>query len=923
MILACNLHGIDIDLRASQIAALALWLRCQRAYRDIGLKKDHPKITRSNFVCAEPMPGEAQMLKEFVGQLEPKLLGQIVEVVFEKMKLAGEAGSLLKIEEEIRDAVALAKKQWAQETIRATDRKGQPLLFSVATMERLVGKPEQAGLFDLGDITDDQFFEQAEARVIEALRLYAEKSQNGHRLQRRLFTDDALSGFAFVDVCHKRFDVVLMNPPFGEAATVTDGYLRTSYPLGYIDLYTAFLDRGSGIRAKGGLVGALTSRTAMTLSSFAAWRKTRLLGETRINVCADLGYGVLDSAMVEVAAYTLGEGANCAEIVFIDLDRVSDKSGELLTSVTGESDRLYLASTKDLLSLPNATMAYFLEPALRSDFAELPAISSFAEVLGGNATSDDMRFIRCFWEIPPDSLRPGPNRAWRWISKGGEYSLFYLSIHLVVDWRGDGGYLGDYMYSDRPRNGYLWGPKSWSAAYMGIPGVVWSLRSQKGISFRALPADCAMSGKSAIVTTRDRKSDLALLGILNTERIARLARCLATFGSYEKGAIANLPVDRENGAAIGACAELGFRAAVRANSYLEPDPHFSTLFRHQARTLKELLNAIRSDINSQASVVSDSLAATNREYRSGVLPVQGWRVECVSDLANAVSLSDVLSELMGCAFGRWDVRIRTGERPVPELPPPFSHLPHCPPGMLQSDECLPLPHPPEGYPLRGDWDGILPDDPEHQSDIVRTLRDVIEIIWKNRTESIEKEAAEILGVKELRDYFRRPSKGGFWFDHISRYSKSNRKAPIYWLLQSTKKNYALWLYYPRLDKDLLFKALVNYVEPKIRLETSRLETFRNQKAAAGDSGKEAKRLAKEVEEQENFISELRDFEDKLRKAAKLHLVPDLNDGVVLNIAPLWELVPWKEAKTHWEELLTGKYEWSSIGKQLRQKGLVK
>ena len=127
LILAHNLHGIDIDLRASQIAALALWLRCQRAYQDMGLKKDRPKITRSNFVCAEPMPGEEQMLKEFVGQLEPKLLGQLVEVVFDKMKLAGEAGSLLKIEEEIRDAVAAAKKQWVRETTRAMDRKGQPL----------------------------------------------------------------------------------------------------------------------------------------------------------------------------------------------------------------------------------------------------------------------------------------------------------------------------------------------------------------------------------------------------------------------------------------------------------------------------------------------------------------------------------------------------------------------------------------------------------------------------------------------------------------------------------------------------------------------------------------------------------------------------------------------------------------------------
>ena len=116
---------------------------------------------------------------------------------------------------------------------------------------------------------------------------------------------------------------------------------------------------------------------------------------------------------------------------------------------------------------------------------------------------------------------------------------------------------------------------------------------------------------------------------------------------------------------------------------------------------------------------------------------------------------------------------------------------------------------------------------------------------------------------------------------------------------------------------------MNYVEPKIRLETSRLENFRSQRAAVGDLGKEAKRLAKEVERQEDFVSELRVFEDKLRRAANRHLEPDLNDGVILNIAPLHALVPWKAAQKHWEELLAGKYEWSYIGKQLRQKRLAK
>ena len=62
--------------------------------------------------------------REFTAGLKPRVLGQIVDEVFEKMKLAGEAGSLLKIEEEIKDAVAAAGKQW-----REGPKPEQQLLF--------------------------------------------------------------------------------------------------------------------------------------------------------------------------------------------------------------------------------------------------------------------------------------------------------------------------------------------------------------------------------------------------------------------------------------------------------------------------------------------------------------------------------------------------------------------------------------------------------------------------------------------------------------------------------------------------------------------------------------------------------------------------------------------------------------------------
>ena len=188
--------------------------------------------------------------------------------------------------------------------------------------------------------------------------------------------------------------------------------------------------------------------------------------------------------------------------------------------------------------------------------------------------------------------------------------------------------------------------------------------------------------------------------------------------------------------------------------------------------------------------------------------------------------------------------------------------------MLQEPDGLPATQNPDGYPLRIDWDGILIDDPDHFDDIIRRVRDVLELIWKDRADAIEKEACEFLGAAELRDHFRKPGADRFWDDHVKRYSKSRRKAPIYWLLQSSKKNYALWIYYHRLDKDILFKALLNYVEPKIRREEARLDELRSQKTSLGPAAKGVKKIDKDIDRQDAFLSELRDFEDKLRRTAK-------------------------------------------------------
>ncbi len=1037
LILAHNLHGIDIDLRASQIAALALWLRCQRAYQEMGLKKDKPKINRSNFVCAEPMPGEEQMLKEFVSQLEPKFLGQVVEVVFEKMKLAGEAGSLLKVEEEIRDTVAAAKKQWVRETTQATDRKGQPLLFTQATMDRLAGKPDHPSLFDLSDITDTEFFERAEAKVIETLRQYAEKAHSEQKLQRRLFTDDAVRGFAFVDLCYRRYDVVLMNPPFGDSSLPAKPYVIAEYQTCKDDIDAGFVHRGLQFLLQTGFLGAIVNRTQFFKGTLKEWREHDLLGSSNIDVAIDLGLGVLDGALVEAAAYALRTPPLAGQIMsFARLLKDTDKAAALLPLLSGLQEgkmrpEVFLSSSKAYHQLPESRISYWASPSFRRAYHRykpLEGHQGYART--GLQTGDNFRFVRLAWEVAPThvvntrarTLKPLGSKAWVFYAKGGEYSPYFGDIHLVVDWTEDGHEIQNHFgpngkLASRPQN----------RDFYFKPAITYTERTASGFSPRALPTGCIFDVKGPIISPIDPDMALPLLALLMTRVFATFLEFSVASGDaavsvgaarqYTQGIVGAVPIP-----ALSAAQRRELSLAVRElwmhKCTIDAEEECSRYF----RVPSVLVSAAQTKGNA-ISLRDLSLASVSRKEDHYIKSIQlSWRIEeiareaygmdsqamkeiddefgthphllsktCLTESernefasAFGMTIDDVIDEqveagtgsrsvtkkayfadrrlellcgqikrhpetliserremkliqpevlhghaaslvsyAVGCASGRWDVRLAIGMTQQPPVLDPFDPLPICPSGMLQEADGRPANQAPAGYPCRVDQEGVLVDDPQNPSDIVQRVGEVLELIWKNHSEIIEKEITDTLKVNELRDYFRKPSKGGFWDYHVSRYSNSRRNAPIYWLLQSSKRNYALWFYYHRLNKDLLFKALVNFVEPKIRLEASRLESVRVRQKASGTSGKESKRLAKEMEQQEDFISELRDFEDKLRRAADLHLEPDLNDGVVLNIAPLHELVPWKEAEDYWEELLAGKYEWSSIGKQLRLKGLVK
>jgi hypothetical protein len=1009
LIIENNIHGIDIDPRAVQIAGLSLWLRAQRSWKEQQIPTGHrPDIQKANIVCAEPMPGEKELLKAFSESLKPRVLGQLVEIIFEKMALAGEAGSLLKIEEEIEVAVEKAREAFNRELLRRKDEAGH--------LPGMTPKVRRRELFDFADLPDKtQFWHTAEDKILEALKTYAEQAEAEEGNIRRLFTEDVAKGFAFIDLCRKRYDVVLMNPPFGDASLPSKSYIQEMYGDTKGDVYKTFVECFQKSLMPSGYLGIISSRTGFFLGQSADWRDRVILRLYRPLFLADLGYGVLD-AMVETAAYVLrnlnqtekkqlidsilpdlvkistdGKGMFSTpkyqkarfglkrhqaeqeicwllEEKYIEEDRSgayrkfrvyqyasipsdvpifnnnfplfhcfrlieSEKKGSTLYELIKEKNRTncFLVNPDAFRIIPNMPFAYWVSDRIRNLFEEFPPFASDGRaVKQGLATADDFRFLRCWWEVPsteicnPDVHPPkwtGPycviDYRWYPFAKGGEYSPFFADLHLVVNWRRDGSEIRNLIDTNSEK--LMSRPQNTDFFYR--PGLTWPRRTN-GLSFRIFPRGAIFADKGPVVFTKLTELQY-YLGISNSILFNGLVQTLLArthlAQSYEVGIIQSIPVPPISMSddytvqnlikIVTDCIEIkSFPNIADDLSHLFVS---SAIMANKNESLKQNLNVYHKQIQSMRENYKKYLQKIERNVALQYQVSDKNLPKCIKDkqlFKVELEINQNISHLMHYLFGRFDISYLSGSKDLPESPDPYEPLPVCSPGMLQNADGLPAEPKdiPADYPLRISWSGIIVDDEGHPDDIITRVRETMEVIWKDKANDIEQEACEILGVRSLQEYFSKPAK--FFADHLKRYSKSRRQAPIYWPLSTPSGSYTLWLYYHRLTDQILYTCVNNFVGPKLK-QVSDDAAFLRKKS------NRTRKQETELESLSDLAVELTEFQDELLRIATFWK-PNLNDGVQITAAPLWKLFqykPWqKKLKQTWKELEKGKYDWAHL-----------
>lgn len=599
--------------------------------------------------------------------------------------------------------------------------------------------------------------------------------------------------------------------------------------------------------------------------------------------------------------------------IFLRLLAEDDKAAGLAESCVrvrqgADEERCFEAGPESFDAVPGKPFAYWVGDGLRDTFVRFPSfLSEAGEALVGLQTSGDFRFLRLRWE----QLKGAS--GWAPFAKGGAYSPYFSDVHLMVRCAGDFAQIVSYTNAKYPYlNGNARSLLHADSSQYFRPGLTWPRRTTSGLSLRVLPAGCVFAdkGPASLVAEDDPIVLLALLALTNSHAFGllvslQLAAADAAARSYEVGVIQRTPVpvlSTDQRAQLAALARRSWSLKRSLDTVTETSHVFLlplALRQAQADQLGVFdpltIEAEIARIQAEVDDIVFELYGFSDADRAAALGGTGSETgdgdeadesdadedETPNDTPSADAL---LSWAIGVAFGRFDIRLATGERAAPPEPEPFDPLPAKSPGML-----------PDGDAPFHAHTGILVDDPGHAHDLVRIAERVLEQV-------------DLPVPAELRRWLQKD----FFPFHLQRYSKSRRKAPIYWPLSTASGSYTLWLYYPSLTSQTLYSAINDFIDgPKGKLTLVMAEATDLRVKGSARSRDEEKHL----EALTTLEAELRDLRDQLQAIAP-HYQPNHDDGVQITAAPLWPLFrhkPWQKVlKDTWAKLEKGDYDWAHL-----------
>ncbi|MBS6934154.1 MAG: BREX-1 system adenine-specific DNA-methyltransferase PglX [Actinomyces graevenitzii] len=718
-----------------------------------------------------------------------------------------------------------------------------------------------------------------------------------------------------------RYTTLIANPPYLGTRKVKDPLKRFAnkhYKRSSTDLCTMFIERAASLAQRRGAIGMITMHAWMFLDSYRELRPW-ILSSMSIDSMAHLGTRAFDSIggeVVQTTAFTITNATSDVDRVGVYLRLVDGRNEAekdlVLRTVASEQkhDIRFEVSPATFAVIPGRPIVYWASHQMLNAFEVGVPLGEVAPAKQGLATADNERFLRQWFEVSGDrSYMRARDRedakasGARWFphNKGGEYRKWWGNQDYVINWQDDGRELWDF----RPRS-VIRNPDCYFR-----PCVSWARVSSGDPSFRLFDSSSTFNDKGAAVFLSSHQRTYEMLGYLNSSTTLKLESTIAPTVMFEVGQVKNLPwiePDSFNSAGVERLIEISradWDARETSWDFARPpylrgghsllQDAFDDWYRRSYETAEEAQrletenNRYWADVYGLADEVEVDvpLSRVSLTYnpRFAFAPTKGAPERSEEEyrwLHYQRSARELISWAIGVTMGRYSVDV---------------------PGLILADQASSL----DDFRARvaeprlePDDDGIIPvtggafdDDASRRVKAVlrvvlgaADLGDNIEFLTRCLAVKPGSSTAEFVPPvipadpeQALENYMAK----SFVADHQKEYSGR----PVYWCLESPKGTFRALIYLHRYTPDTIGQVLTKYAAPFVdRLKAESEAVGRERDAVMGDDRKadrERARIDKRRAEIDATIAEVQGYIDSvLQPLAQRRIHLDLDDGVRIN-----------------------------------------
>ena len=783
-ILTHNLHGVDLDLRACQLAAFNLYLKARgRAEAEGAEAFEVPEV---GIVCADADIADMESVETVFSEVADGQadVEETLEKVLDAFEEVGGLGSLLDVRGTLGELF---------------DEDGSRQLTFGENFDR----------------------DHSVSSVLHSLR----EAVSEHTADDSLRARDLRSFVRLLDVLAGEYDVALMNPPYGSGKRMPDEiqeYVKAHYRY-YREFYINFFEVCESLTKDNGRIGMLVPWTLLFKRSFQAFREDFIGSEGAFDFLAEYGYGILDNATVGTVG-TVVRTADTSNTVgeFIRLHDVDKGRKEQTFSevISGEYDasvtRYYAVDLEEFSAIPGTPISYSIPPAIRAlhdterkidpDRADIEG-EGIADAVQGLATGNNDRFVRMHWEITDESWSP--------YAKGGTEAWVLPQLVTAVDWSDDGAKLKRAPGSVIRNEDF----------YMR-EGLTWSYIKRTGRRFGYVPGSVFDVTGSMLFPDGDR-SPWLLLSVLNSTVYHGLFLSITPERDWQIEVVGRIPwhetlagvdelesIAKQQYAAFASRKTTDPRHPAYVAAALAPTPDADRFYGASAHRALSDVRTDRPEIEPDQSITSAARDVERWHRRTR------REIERLSDRADRL-ISDALDLPEGINDElRTEIFLRTSESAADREIPAPEDVPERPETTESQVEALV--HHFALNAVRETDDGIVPlESVDGQPDMLDELVEQFEAAYGPHARDRLAEVDRVLGEERTGDAAY-PNLRRFVSEELFEYHvDSMERTPILWALTTRRlvadaetEGFACFLDYHRLSNGLFDRLVTSYLEPR-------------------------------------------------------------------------------------------------------------